>query len=210
MSNQHTLHFIMQAIHETLHLLCFGVNIIRCIPGELSELVQIPNYIFASLAESAEFILLPLDQSTGDVLLAKTGLEVLPVNNMIGRLKRLSGFLLSSCRPREVVSRIENFLVVANRSNLQVVLDGAKPIISFERMSSLREGRWIGLLKITQSRPLISTIFIAIVVVVVGAKISGKLLQCSEMSLSLLSGSLTLLHDEPKQLGRGRFRGWWR
>ena len=74
----------MQAIHETLHLLGFGVHIIRCIPGELCELVQITNYIFASMADSAEFIRLPLDQSTGDVLLAKTGLEVLPVNNLIG------------------------------------------------------------------------------------------------------------------------------
>ena len=64
-------------------------------------------------------------------------------------------------------------------------------------------------MKIAQSRPLISTIFIASVVVVVGAKISGKLLQCSEMSLTLLSSSLTFFHDEPKHLGHGRFRGWW-
>ena len=126
------------------------------------------------------------------MLLAKTGLEVLPVNNLIGRLKLLSGFPPSSCRPREVVGCIENLFVVANRSNLQVVLNGAKPIISFERMSSFREGRWVGLLKLTQSRPLISTIFIAMVVVVVRAKISGKLLQCGEMSLTLLSGSLSL------------------
>ena len=41
MSDQHTLHFIMQAVHETLHLFGLSVHIIRCIPGELSELVQI-------------------------------------------------------------------------------------------------------------------------------------------------------------------------
>ena len=102
MSDQHTLHFIMQAIHETLHLLCLSVHIIRCIPGKLSELVQITNYIFASLAKSAEFILLPLDQSTSNMLLVKTGFEILLVNNLIGRLKCLSGFPPSSYRPGEV------------------------------------------------------------------------------------------------------------
>ena len=56
---------------------------------------------------------------------------------------------------------------------------------------------------------MVSTFLIAIVVVVVGAKISGKLLQGSEMSLALFSGSLALFHNEPKQLGHGRFRGWW-
>ena len=83
------------------------------------------------------------------MLLAKTGLEVLPVNNLIILLKRLSGFSPSSCRPGEVVGSIENLLVVANRSNFQVILDSAKPIISFKWMSSLREGRWIGFPEVT-------------------------------------------------------------
>ena len=75
-------------------------------------------------------------------------------------------------------------------------------------MSSLGKGGWIGLLKVTQSRPLVSTFIVAIVVI--GANVSGKLLQSGEMSLALLTGSLALLHNECKELGSGRFRGWWR
>ena len=148
-----------------------------------------------------KFILLPLDQSTGTVLLAETSLEIIPVNNLNGLLKCLSGFPPSSCRPGEVVGGLEDFLIVANRSNFQVVLNCAKPIIGFQWVSSLGKGGWIGLLKVTQSRPLISTFIVAIVVI--GAKVSGKLMQGSEVSLALL-------HNETKQLGSGKFRWWWR
>ena len=56
------------------------------------------------------------------------------------------------------------------------------------------------------------TIAIAItvmVVVVVVLGIRGELLENSKMGLTLLASSLAVLHNDPKQLGRGRFRWWW-
>ena len=55
------------------------------------------------------------------------------------------------------------------------------------------------------------TIAIAIVVVlVVVLCIGGELLENSKVGLTLMARGLAVLHKDPKKLGRGRLRGWWR
>ena len=76
-----------------------------------------------------------------------------------------------------------------------------------------RSGRWVGLLEIAQSGSQVSisvTMAIAIVVgVIVVLGISGELLENSKVGLTLLASGLAVLQDDPKKLGRGRFRWWW-
>jgi hypothetical protein len=127
---------------------------------------------------------------------------------MSGLLESLGGFPPRPGRSCEVVGGIEHLLRFSHSSNLKVVVDGAKPIIGFQWMGSLGVGGWVGLLEVSQSGPrttfamsiamaIAIPIAVAVVVVVVLVVMSGSyLLQSSEMSLTLLPGSLALFHDK--------------
>ena len=218
MDNQGALQFIMKSVHETLHLSSLGVDIIRSIPRQVSELIEVSDHILTSLPQPAEFILLPLNESAGNVLLAELLLEIIPADSITSLLESLGSFPPRPCWSCKIVGRIQHLLRFSHGCNFQVIVNGAKPVIGLKWVKSLGIGGWVGLLEVAQSGPLLSftipiaiAIAIAIVVVVVVVVVSGSyLLQGSNMSLTLSPGSLTFLHDERQKLGGGWVRwGWW-
>ena len=150
MDNQGTLQFIMEPIHEALHLLVLSVRIFGSIPGQVSELIQIPNHILASLPQLAELILFPFNESIRYVLLTELVLEVLLVNDVTNWLKSPGSLSPRSCRSSEVVSGIQYHLSFSYGSNIQIIRDSVKPVICLQWVDSLGVSRWVGLLKITQ------------------------------------------------------------
>ena len=131
-----------------LHLLLLYVGILRSVPSKIGKLIQITNNIFASLPQLTEFILLPLEKSTWNMLPAELLLELLPGDNMANLLEGLGSFPPSSCRSSKIVCGVPHFLILSYRSNFQIVLNCAEPISSFQGMKSLGIGRRGGLLEI--------------------------------------------------------------
>jgi hypothetical protein len=88
----------------------------------------------------------------------------------------------------------QNLLIIADSGNLQVVLNGAKPIIGVEGFSALGEDRWVGALEILQLGAGVSISIPAIIVVgVTGSKLS-EVLKGSKISLTLCTGCLTVFN----------------
>ena len=106
------------------------------------------------------------------MLLAELLLELSSVDDITSWLESLGSFPPSSCRSSEIVGCIQHFLILSHSSNFQIVVDGAKSIIGLQWVKSLGVGGWVGLLKITQGRSLVSiaiavTTIVAVVVIVV-------------------------------------------
>jgi hypothetical protein len=81
------------------------------------------------------------------------------------------------------VSGIEHLLVLSNSCILELVLDGAEPVVSVQGFGGLSEGWRVGVLEVPK---LVSgfLIVIATIVVVVGGNLR-KVLKGSEVSLAL-------------------------
>jgi hypothetical protein len=143
----------MQTIKETVSLLLIGVSVLRGILSQSVEIVKILNFIGVVLLQIEELIPLHHDQSRGYVSLPELGGELLPVDNMVGHLHSFKIFPPCSGRSREKVCGEKHLLVLSNIGYLQIVLDGAEPIVRIERCSALREHKWVGVLKVPQMRP---------------------------------------------------------
>lgn len=167
MDDKCTLHLVMKPVQEALNFLLLGVDVIRSVPCKIGKLVQITDDILATLAQSTELIFLPLYKPAGNVLLAELVLKLCPGDDVVCLLDSLGGFPPSTCRSSKVVSGIEDFLVVSYSSNLEIVLDGAKPIICFKWVLASGKGGWVGFLEITQSGSLVSLLVLVLVLVVV-------------------------------------------
>ena len=62
-------------------------------------------------------------------------------------------------------------------------------------------------ISVTIAIAIVVVVVVVVVIVVVG--IRGELLENSKVGLTLLESGLAVLHNDPKKLGRGRFRWWW-
>jgi hypothetical protein len=102
----------------------------------------------------------------------------------------------------------QDLLIVADSGNLQVVLDGAKPIIGVEGFSALGEDGWIGALEILQLGAGVSITIPAIIVVGVSGSDLCEVLKGSKVSFSLRTGGLSVFKHNAQELSHGRVRGW--
>jgi hypothetical protein len=88
------------------------------------------------------------------------------------------------------VSGIEHLLILSNSHVLELVLDGAEPVIGVQVFGGLSEGWRVGVLKVPK---LVSglLIIIATIVVVVGGNLR-KVLKGSEVGLALGAGGFAV------------------
>jgi hypothetical protein len=90
------------------------------------------------------------------------------------------------------VDGVKDLLIWANSRILELVLDGAEPVVSIKRLSGLGKGWRVGVLKVPEyGAGLITSI--ATIVVVVGGHL-GEVLKCGEVGLALGTRYLTVLH----------------
>ena len=143
----------MQTIKETVPLLLICVGVMRGIPSQGVELVKILDHLHVVLLQIVELVPLHLDQSSWNVGLAELGSKLLPVHHVAFNLHCLNILPPCSCRTSEKVCCKANLLILTNSSNLQVVFNGAEPVVRIKRCSALGEHGWVGILEVPQLGP---------------------------------------------------------
>jgi hypothetical protein len=104
------------------------------------------------------------------------------------------------------VSGIEHLLVLSNSRILELVLDGAEPVVGVQGFGGLGEGRRVGVLEVPK---LGSGFLIAIttIVVVLGGNLR-EVLKGGEVCLALSACGFTFFQHESPHL-RHAWLGWW-
>jgi hypothetical protein len=96
----------------------------------------------------------------------------------------------------------KHLLMLSNIGYLQIVLDGAEPVVRIGRCSALREHKWVGVLKVCQAGPWrFLTISSFVVIVMVSRGKLCDLSQCRDVGLVFCVGSLAILRHEAQELG---------
>jgi hypothetical protein len=201
----------VQSIQETVVLLLIGISVLRGIPRQGVKLVDILNHIGIVLLQIEELIALHLDWSSRDMCLAELGGELFPVDDVVSGLHSLDVLPPCSRWSGEKVGGKNYLLLFSNSSYLQVVLDGAEPVVSVEGCGALREHRRVGVLKVPKARSgrfLTMSSFFIFVVAVSRSKLSD-LPKRGDVGFTLGTRILTALHQESKNLGHVALRGWW-
>ena len=138
--------------------------------------------------------------------LAELVLEFFPVDDVCFNLHGFDVFPPSTRRSRKEVGGEQHLLIIADSGDLQVVLNGAKPIIGIKGSSALGENRWVGALEIFQLGAWVSISVLAIIVVGVSGSKLSEVLKGSKISLTLRTDGLTVFHHKAQKLSHGRVR----
>jgi hypothetical protein len=103
---------------------------------------------------------------------------------------------------------VEHLLVRSNSRILELVLDGAEPVVGVQRLGGFGECWRVGVLEVPKCVAGF-LIIISTVIVVVGGDLC-KVLEGCKVGLALSSRGFAVFKHEPQQLLHARLRGWWR
>ena len=149
-SHQNNLQLVVQIIQETVLPLLLGVHLLRGVPRQLSESVKITDHGHAPLLEVAELILHPPNQCSRDVRLLELLGELSLGEYLPFRKTGTHSFPPASSGAGEVVGGIQDLLIVAPNGDSEIVLHGAEPILSIQRLLCVRKHRRIGVLEVSE------------------------------------------------------------
>jgi hypothetical protein len=89
------------------------------------------------------------------------------------------------------VSGIEHLLILSNSRILELVLDGAEPLVGVKGFGGLGEGWWVGVLEVSMLAARL-VVIIATTVVVVGGNLR-EVLKSGKVGLTLGPSGLSVL-----------------
>ena len=127
----------MKTVQETILPLLLSVYILRSVPRQLGEAVEIANNSLASLPKVATLVSHSLDQCRWNVHLLESFSELGPSKHLACWQMGENSFPLVPCGTGEVVRSIQHLLVVSNSNNSEVILDCPEPIFSIKLLLGL-------------------------------------------------------------------------
>jgi hypothetical protein len=143
------------------------------------------------LLEVKELVAHNLDKSSGNVGLAELVLESIPSHNLAVGLHGVDIFAPSTRCSSYEVSGVEDLLILSNSRILELVLDGAKPVVGVKGFGGFGEGWWVGVLEIPKLAARL-VVVIATMVIVVGGNLC-EVLKSGKVGLTLGASGFSVL-----------------
>src|SRR3954464_237647 len=122
-------------------LLGVGGDLLKCITGQPVELTVVLVNSPSTLREVAELLTFAVHKTLGNVVLTERSTELVPSGGWTCGTHVEVIFPPRACCSLKVVGGIGHLVIICNTSSLQLPLDAAEPVISFEGLSGIAEDR---------------------------------------------------------------------
>ena len=113
------------------------------ITGEVLELSAISINSHLTLGETTELFSLAVNESLGNVMLAKSLSEILPGRNLAGWKQSLIVLPPKTSRTFQVVCGIGDLVIFSYVRGMQLMSDTTEPVICIEWLDGMMKGRWV-------------------------------------------------------------------